>query len=219
MSKFPIFVTIICTLSASPVLAERTIIETLKGVEQTASAGSVIWRRTDFESVPGVIIDASIRASWSSAGSTDLPEKSKLIIVREKPFRACSKKVVLSYGIPAWQNCATDKNGDGLFDLVGFYDGSILKKAISPPVRYVRSAVPMEGPDTTTVEQSLAYLGISGDSLRVSYREFVNSLIRPAFSEEVTVPVPKTYPQTVAIKDVKLTILGVGPLGLKYRVE
>jgi hypothetical protein len=54
--------------------------------------------------------------------------------------------------------------------------------------------------------------------LRLSYREFSNNMARPAFTEELTIPISKTYPQDVAVKLVKLRIHSIDGLGMRYEI-
>lgn len=61
----------------------------------------------------------------------------------------------------------------------------------------------------------LIYLGKSGDSIRIGYREFVKDMARPAYSMEVT------YPATVGeliFRNTEFQIISVGEAHIKYKL-
>jgi hypothetical protein len=73
-------------------------------------------------------------------------------------------------------------------------------------------------PTSGSLKQVVIFLGSTKDSLRLSYREFVNDMARPAFTEEYTFPLSSTFPQPISFKGVKMTIAGIDGEGLHYTV-
>ena len=62
------------------------------------------------------------------------------------------------------------------------------------------------------------YLGISGETLRLGYREFAEDHIRPAFSQELTVPL-KTLPAETTVKGVVFKIAAVNNGAITYSIH
>lgn len=206
---------------AQPSIGQRVNQETPKGIDRTVPVGGVVWEKASFDGAPGVTIAEGVHANWGSAEIVSLPPDANLIIIREKKTKACRQQTIttlsgMSFG--GWKDCLIDTDGDGRFDRVSFNEVAGAKD-ISPPVPYTVGIVPVEGGQAKSFRQTITYLGKSGPDLRLSYREFANDLARPAFTEELSVPVPSEFPQAMQIKEITLTILGIGPSGLTYRIN
>lgn len=209
------------TIAVTPSFAERVFKETARDTELTAPVGGVVWEKASFDGAPGVTIHGPIQAAWGRAESVDLPEGSNLVIIREKKLKACrqSNSVRLGgFSAGGWLDCAIDKDGDGRFELISFNEvgGAI---AVVPPVAYTRGTIPISGGAAQSFKRTITFLGKSGSDIRLSYREFANDLARPAFIEDLTLPAPAQFPQTMLVKDVKLTVLGISGDGLRYRLD
>ena len=61
----------------------------------------------------------------------------------------------------------------------------------------------------------LVYLGVSGDSIRIGYREYTRSLARPSFYEDVAYP-RKT--QRVVFREITFEILGLQGDNIRYKI-
>lgn len=111
------------------------------------------------------------------------------------------------------RGCAIDADGDGAFErLAGVGAGKI-----NPPVAYHDGEMRISRVNDN-FEKKITYLGMSGDTLRLSYREFINDMARPAFTEELSLPLPKTFPARIVVKDTTFVILGISGEGLRYSV-
>ena len=66
--------------------------------------------------------------------------------------------------------------------------------------------------------RELMFSGAAGGTLRVLYREFVDDLARPAFSQELTYDLTSATPFMVNAKGVRLDVLRAGNDGIEYRV-
>jgi hypothetical protein len=60
-----------------------------------------------------------------------------------------------------------------------------LGRAIEAPVGAPLISVTQGDPRSPLLEQQLVYSGMSGKTIRLSYREFVHDLARPAFTQEL----------------------------------
>jgi hypothetical protein len=177
------------------------------GVETTATVGSPAIEKFRYDSVRiGVARTDIVRRTITgdiriNAGDPLYPVSSRA------KFKACSTS----------GPCALDDDGDGTFDRIAL-DDMVAALKLKEPVPYeIKDAV---APSSTgNFKQVIIYLGTSSDTLRLSYREFLNDMARPAFTEELTFPLSKIYPQKIALKDSVITILAIDGLGMHYRVE
>jgi hypothetical protein len=177
------------------------------GVERTATIGSPVVEKFRFDAVKVGMADSDV-VKGTLTGNITIRAGEPLYQVQSKArYKACSQS----------GPCALDDDGDGTFDRIAL-DDTVAALRLKAPVRYqIKDAV---APGSSgNFKQVVSYLGVSGDTLRFSYREFLNDMARPAFTEELTFPITKTYPQGVAFKDVKMTILGIDGMGLRYRLE
>lgn len=177
------------------------------GTEATATVGSPILEKFRYDAVKVAITQVDV-VRGTFTGDIKIAAGDPLYKVSSKAkYKACSTR----------GPCALDDDGDGTFDRIAL-DETVAALKLTAPVAYeVRDAV---APSSTgNFKQTITYLGVNGDTLRLSYREFLNDLARPAFTEELTFPLGKTYPQPVAFKDTKLIVLGIDGAGIRYRVE
>ena len=182
----------------------------------TASIGSPMLTEYRFRGVPGVVLHGDIAANWGTAESVALAAGTPLVIIRPKKVKACQTRTNLG-----WVNCVIDTDDDGRFDRVSFNDVGGAKNIV-PPVPYDKEPVQMgvnarfgEGNDFKRV---YVFTGVSGDTLTISYREFVNDLARPAFTENLSLPLSKEFPQSIALKNRVFEITGVDGMGLHYKL-
>lgn len=120
-------------------------------------------------------------------------------------FKACIKNGA----------CGIDDDGDGIFDRMAI-DSSANAFKMKNKVVYQLKRISKDESDS--VRQVIMYSGATGDTLRLSYREFSNNLARPAFTEELTIPITKIFPQDVAVKAVKIRIHSIDGLGVRYEI-
>ena len=186
------------------------------GDESTAPIGGELLTEFRFRGVPGIVLEGDVSANWGSLETVVLPTGTPLAIIREKRTKACQSRTNIG-----WLNCVIDTDSDGRFDRVSFNDVAGAKDII-PPVPYHRGPVSMgvdprfgEGDNFKRV---YVFTGVSGSTLTVSYREFVNDLARPAFTEALSIPLGANFPQRVSLKSHVFEILGVDGLGVHYRV-
>ena len=187
------------------------------GEDATAPIGSEILTEFSFRGVPGVILEGDVAAQWGTVESVSLASGTPLAIIRKRRTKACQSRTNLG-----WLNCVIDTDSDGKFDRVSFNDVGGAKD-IDPPVPFRIEPVRMgvnprygEGDDFRRV---FVFTGVEGNTLKVSYREFNNNFARPAFTEQLSIPLASTFPQRVAIRNHIFEILAVDGMGLHYRIE
>ena len=62
----------------------------------------------------------------------------------------------------------------------------------------------------------LIYLGISGDTLRIEYKEFINNMARPAFSQDLTFDLARS--REIRFKDITMEIIEATNTMLTFKV-
>lgn len=204
--------------SITPAHADTEIrVEPAVGEEQTEPVGGVIWQEYQFEGTDGVVIDGAVNANWGRAEAVNLPAGSALVILRERRLKACRTVTHFqSIGTRIWSDCLFDLDDDGRFERVS-YSSSGASKRLEAPVAYRRDVIEMVGDaGSPSFRKELLYLGSDSSSLRLRYREFSNDIARPAFSEDLVIPLGETFPQDIAIKDQVITLLEINGMGLRY---
>lgn len=204
--------------AASAQIVDR---ETVRSADHVAALGDIIWEKARYRGAPGVRIAEPIRQEFAFGQVVNLAPNATLMVFREKKLKACEKKVVYTLGgyrSGGWLNCLIDKDDDGRFEAVAVNELSGARP-IARPVPYVREMVPIGGVGEGSFKQTLTYLGKSGGDLRISYREFADDLARPAFTEDLTLPAPTEFPQTMRLKSILVEVIAINSDGLHYRLK
>lgn len=216
-STIGLLVALIVTTPASAQTVERSE-KPPTGEEVTASAGSPVWEQHEYTGVPGVITGADVDARWGNLEHVELPSESALIIRRERRLKACQSKTTfqnLPFQPSMWSNCLIDDDNDGRFDKVSYSDGGMTKR-LTPPVPYARSVVEVAGGGAPSFRKLLIFTGADAGTIRFSYREFSNGMARPAFTEDLTVPLEAEFPQEVVVKGSTFRVLRLDGRGLTF---
>jgi hypothetical protein len=75
-------------------------------------------------------------------------------------------------------------------------------------------AVEADAPDS--IKKELLYDGKSGTTLRLSYREFVRDMARPAFTQELTYDIRDD--RTIGFRDARIEVIEANNTNIRYRV-
>lgn len=112
--------------------------------------------------------------------------------------------------------CFVDRNNDGRFDKVKAAPGVIwFEKDVAPPLPFEKSE--QIAPRGDSFKYELLYQGTSNNSLKLSYREYLNDFARPAFFQDVTYDL-KTRPTTITFRTVRIEVMEADNNQLVYRV-
>jgi hypothetical protein len=177
------------------------------GAITTVSVGSNIHEYSKSFSYIAPVNDIEMRGGQWLLPLT-VPAGTQLTQVDSKTkFKACTDN--------GQGPCGLDDDGDGTFDrMAQDFVTSALKLKVKVPYSLKRIVV-----DTSeSFKQVILYQGATSDTLRLSYREFKDNMARQAFTEELTIPLDKTFPQDIAVKAVKLRIHKINGLGMTYEV-
>ncbi|KFD26144.1 hypothetical protein [Sphingobium yanoikuyae] len=191
------------------------------GIEATVTVGTPLLEKYDMVAVTVPRLRDDLKVPLGIQGQIVVPSGAQFRVVREKPLKACTvaeDTYVDHFVGPRGAACLQDADGDGAFDKASAESVMFTTKKIQPPAPYDLTDAPAAA-GSDYFRQTLVYLGAAQGVLRLSYREFSHDMARPAFTEELTFPLEATYPQTIAWRDTRITLLGVSNAGLRYRVE
>jgi len=128
-----------------------------------------------------------------------------------KPVPSSGAEVVGSGMIP--NKGLAMKNGSlFIFSYGGF--GNVVTWEKIPISDYKRTKVPIEGPNN--LQQTLIYTGKEKNILKFSYREFSESMARPAYTVDVTYDLEES--REIAFKQARIKILEATNTSLTYIV-
>ncbi|WP_260597810.1 hypothetical protein [Sphingomonas endolithica] len=200
-------------LLATPALAVEA------NTPRVASAGDPIWSSDPAPTVQNelVLVDAARGGGFfSTAGTVEVLPGTILDYIETKTGpRACSRDT--NY-VMVWHTraCLIDSDQDGQFDQFSYNENGKIA-ALKKPAKYTKR--PRLVSDNPSFESRIIYLGTTGSTLNLSYREFKNDLARSAFTEELTIPLTSAYPQRVRFKGLEMVIFGIDGLGLRYSIS
>lgn len=196
---------------ASAQVSRETVTKPAFGVEQSATTGSAIFQRENYATASAVEVQGATEIV--GLGSVGVKSGEILDIVEDKnQMIACR----IADGVE--QFCLKDRDGDGRFEKKGLDRAVLFWFGIKDPVPYTRIRRQVVT-DAGNTMQKLIYLGMAGPTLRLSYREFVNDMARPAFTEELTFTLSGKSPETIAYKDLTIDVVGVDNAGLRYIIQ
>jgi hypothetical protein len=190
---------------------ERIVSEPAAGQQRTVSVGSPILERSRSLLIEETVIsvDEKMKGGRWVLPLTITPEETLTQVESKAKFKACTRQ--------GNGPCGLDDDGDGVFDRMAQDDMSLAIK-LKKPVRYTTRRQTSVRDDPKNFKQILLYAGAAGDTLRLSYREFSNDMARPAFTEDLSIPLARNFPQMVAVKDIKLRLYGIDGMGLRYEI-
>jgi hypothetical protein len=192
------------------------------GVDSVVTIGSPLLKRYNMIVVPGVILERDVDVDLGMQGDVRISAGSPMKAETDTPkkLRVCTvaKDTYTNMMNQTGGACLTDRDRDGNFDSVSAQSIMGTTKLLKEPVPYTVTGVP-EGFGENNHQVVLIYQGAAAGTLRLSYREFSNDMARPAFTEELSFPIEGTYPQTITWRDTRITLLGLGGDGLRYRIE
>jgi hypothetical protein len=198
-------------LAAVQNVQEKIVSEPAIGIVRTVSVGSPIHEKSRYFLVEETVTTVTERMKggrWVFP-LTITPDQLLTQVSSSTKFKACTDA--------GSGPCGLDDDGDGTFDRMAQDEMSMAIK-LKKPVRYTTRSETRVQSDARNIKQVILYAGATGDTLRLSYREFSNDMARPAFTEELSIPITKTFPQMVAVKDITLRIHGIDGMGLRYEI-
>ncbi|MDB4873329.1 MAG: putative lipoprotein [Gemmatimonadales bacterium] len=112
--------------------------------------------------------------------------------------------------------CFVDRDGDGKFEIVKAAPGMIWFETKLPvPAPYARGESVRPTADSKKIE--LLYQGYAGKTVKLSYREYINDMARPAFFQDVAYEID-SFPAEISFKNAKIRVVSAGNSGINYIV-
>ena len=195
----------------------------------SASAGEALYAEFDFQSAPTVKLEGPVVHNETirlSGGERLLAFRGK------KGLLFCSSRKVTNLSGDEFFVCLADRKEKGLFDSFAVVDTRsgvvrfrwLKRLEIVPPIEYETAMTPLPTNFSVTssgdrnFRREVVFEGVTGETLRLMYREFVDDLARPAFNQELTFKLNKDGPTMVAVKGAVLEFLEIGNLGAKAKL-
>jgi hypothetical protein len=187
------------------------------GTQADAPVGGVLFSQFRYWSKVGYRLDDQVNLSFA-LGRVSAQQGDFLIkaISDGKPVFCTEKRSYIDPLVGPHAIACFPDSGDGLFRSVSATPGMVtMSKDLPSPIHYSKSEEVSPRPNSFKYE--LLFQGISGRNVRISYREFVNDLARPAYFQDVSYDVTE-FPTILTFRTVKIEIIAANNNGLKYRV-
>lgn len=187
------------------------------GARARKDVGEVIYSKFDYTATVGVRLleDFSTRELLRHV---DLVQGTFLTATNgKKATDYCSKEGSVSGFAPGEFVCFRDLNRDGRLEqlhIPGTRFGAY--KMLKGPGPAYKEDLDLDA--TTGFRRELLYDGLSGGIVRLGYREFINSLARPAFQQDLTYTLDQTGPTEVVFRGARLRIYSASNEGIDYEV-
>lgn len=122
--------------------------------------------------------------------------------------------------------CLLDRNNDGNFEALKVAPGAIwFEKNLDSPLPYkkiVLGGQPVVMPEVVapaddSFKYEILYQGVSRNTLKLAYREYIKDMARPAFYQDVTYDL-EVKPTTISFRTVRIEISAADNNKITYRV-
>lgn len=221
--------------AAQPLIARHTPLYTREagkkpaaGETATALPGEPIYAEFDYPAWSVVDLPAALAHN----PKIFLEKGERLYGYRtEDGLVFCSERKVNNLSGEPFFLCLADRRSQGEFDsfvLVGVLNSRLLYRWFKPldlpaPVPYAPKVVPLsnkagEAIGDTYLKREVLYEGAAARVLRLHYREFVNDMARPAFSQELAFDLAASGPTIAVVKGARFEVLEAGNEGATVRV-
>lgn len=173
--------------------------------ETVVTVGDVMFGQFDYRAVNGAVLLEDMNTGYQ-ATTIKAPAGYTLIESRfDKQLAFCSPTPILYniFGNPAQHVCFFDRNNDKRFEAVIPALADNWGDKPIPPVSYELTQINSSGKG---FKYELLYNGVSGSTLNITYREFVDQMARPAFQQDLTYTLSSTGPTDIAFRGARITV-------------
>jgi hypothetical protein len=185
-----------------------------------ATIGSTIYEEFSYRAAKAAIMKTDVHAKSSFGMSYDVPAGMPCY---EAPYENemlyCSEARTARdpFGTPVNLSCFKDTNGDGKFDKVTHNQGISMGywSELNPPVQYEIKDHAI--PDKNGIKRELLYQGKSNKVIKIVYREFVQNMARPAFTQELQYTLDK-LPMEISFKKSIIKVTSADNKSIQYIV-
>lgn len=181
------------------------------GKPVTVTTGQVMVTKYDYLSLStATLLDRVDSSAWY--GRRLLPAGTKLI-----PAVSSGQQIYCDQTMAYGAACLADSKSVGSFDLaytVNVYGFLVNKDSIPPAPYRVADQSIRDG-----FKYELLYQGIDHGVVRIAYREYTDSIARPAFAQDLTYTLENGAPTHIKFRDVSMTIQRADNSVIDYIVD
>lgn len=220
--KLGLFLAIMgCSSVPEPIVPVRTTGSSPRiGVSTVARVGDEIYETFNYFELKNVQ-RANLRSGVKQRfGFFRIVAPANSALIGNSLGELCTvENVLIDPNVGPYQKvCFVDENGDGLMDKVGRQPGRIrFWHDVEPPVGVVVNDDSNIVWDAGGYKRELIFQGVDGATLRVRYREFKDSLARPAFSQDLTYPIVEGQSEIV-FRDLQIHVTEIAATQIKYSI-
>lgn len=192
------------------------------GVAAERSVGEVIYENYNYD----IVRETSTRLAGPLVidvflAEADLGPDDKLVPTTDLGVSAhCAVEPVLHVAGDRFVVCLRDENSDGMFDSWRSPDG--------PPARrgWANLKQPAAFTEKTAVEMAergfryeLLYQGLSSGVANILYREYLDSLVRPAFQQDLTYTLNPAGETAISFRGLRMTVQSADNNSIRYTID
>ncbi|SFP85451.1 hypothetical protein [Hydrogenimonas thermophila] len=112
--------------------------------------------------------------------------------------------------------CLFDSNNDSKFDKIGSKINGLYGNLNSPIAYSLSKTPPNFGEDS--FKYIVLYQGKKGNVIKISFREFINNLARPAFTQDIEYELNSNGSTIIGFKGLRIEVLKATNLDITYKV-
>lgn len=192
------------------------------GSERTIDVGQIIYTEFEYDTY----VDTILRDKFADRrlmGSVEVPADVLLrgVTAPDGTFQFCSTENYYKDPITGPYDivCFGDFDNDFLFEQFRVPAISMGKwKQIEIPVRYERVLIDDKVDKGRGFKYELIFQGLDEGDIKISYREYVDNMARPAFTQVVEYEVDDKNETEIAFKGARVSVTEVTSNYLTYRV-
>jgi hypothetical protein len=186
----------------------------ISGMQNTVAAGESIVSRFNERLAQSAVVESDITPPRQTRNQATLKAGTRLY---RKLSKAAYKGCEIDVAPGQERRCLLDDDGDGKFDRIASND--VVQAYPIEPADYSPKGLAHLPPPTSGFRREIIYQGMAAGSLKLSYREFKNDMARPAFSEDIQIPLSPVFPQQFAVKGLVFTAVAIDGMGFKYTLD
>lgn len=190
------------------------------GLRAEASLGSNIFSEYSYWHRSGARITASARQPFGQGGLFVPAGETVFPSTLGQDAVWCTEHRVYADPIagPLSRVCFSDSGNDGAFDQVKFAPESRwVDRSLDHPIPYRKTDIAVA--NSGAFKYELAYDGYTGQTLRLSYREYKGiSLEQPVYTQQTSYEI-KQFPAEITFRNVSIEVLEADNRHIAYRVN
>ncbi|HIJ62308.1 MAG TPA: hypothetical protein HPQ04_06395 [Rhodospirillaceae bacterium] len=186
------------------------------GVKHTVDVGESVFSEFDYASAPGAVLRDNCD-QWGAMQHFKVPAGASLLnsTVSGKPaFCTPGPAVFAAAGNPIGHACFFDETGSGVFASVTSPESALGIVSDITPLRYSKTEI-IAGQG---FKYDLLYDGINNNTIHLSYREYQNNFVRPAFQQDIQYTINTTGDTEVSFKGARILVHNANNNNITYTV-